>query len=119
LCSADVKEILETPELRSRFIAPIIDSLSKDFNSFPGRKRRTHALLGQSVLRKVSSVRFSSIEFFVDPNIYRALDWDVLHEETINLTQQLDLPEAFDDWEDDDNLCHDEGEDSEEWDEDL
>jgi hypothetical protein len=32
--------------------------------------------------------------------------------------QKIILPEGFEDWEDDGNLCHDEGEDVIEWNED-
>jgi hypothetical protein len=113
LCSADVTRILNTPELLERLSLQGAANLRQDAVDNPNRHRRTHALLGMSVLKKVSSVRFSSIDFFVDPEKYIWADWHAISHDTEMLLEQIKLPECFDDWEDDDNLGCDDAEDFE------
>ena len=114
LCSKDIKHIINTPEYSERFYErDDIKWLNDDVTSNPERDRRTHALLGQSILSKVSSVRYSSIEFFFDSDVYPDLKWAEVKVETMRLKKQLNLPESFDDWEDDDNMCLDDGMDAE------
>ena len=113
LCSADVTRILNTPELLERLSLQGAAHLRQDAADNPNRQRRTHALLGMSVLKMVSSVRFSSIDFFVDPEKYTWADWRAISHETEMLLEQIKLPECCDDWEDDDNLGCDDAEDFE------
>ena len=109
LCSADVQAILQASELSDRLDKRGLDRLMKDNESHPTRARRTHALLGQSVISNTSSIRFSNVEFFVVPKQYRLTSWRTISEETFNLLDQINLPKAFDDWEDDDNKGQDDG----------
>jgi hypothetical protein len=113
LCSADVRKILNTPALLERLTRQGAANLRQDAVEHPNRQRRTHALLGMSVLRKLSVVRYSSIEFFVDPKEYRLANWREISSETEKLLEQIKLPECFDDWEDDDKLGCDDAEDFE------
>eukprot|EP01041_Mallomonas_annulata_P004302 gene4302-8554_t len=62
LCSEDIKPIVETPAICVRLLPGKIEMLSNDLKTSPSC---LHALLGQSILRMVSSFRFSSIEYFV------------------------------------------------------
>ena len=66
--------------------------LATDLETNPDRKRRTHALLGQSILRQVSSVRVTKVEFYVDPSKYPLETCDNLRRETASLTQQIKSP---------------------------
>ena len=113
LCSADVRKILNTPALLERLTRKGAANLQQDAVEHPNRQRRTHALLGMSVLRKLSVVRYSSIEFFVHPKEYRLVNWREISSETEKLLEQIKLPECFDDWEDDDKLGCDDAEDFE------
>ena len=70
-------------------------------------------MLGTSVLRKLSSVRYRGIEFFVDSKEYRLGNWPEILSETEKLLEQIKLPECFEDWEDDDKLGCDDAEDFE------
>jgi hypothetical protein len=113
LCSSDVKKILETPALLGRLNPQSAVNLRKDAVNCPNRQRRTHALLGLSILKKLSSVRYSTIEFFVISKQYILKSWHEMAEETENLLQQIKLPDCFNDWEDDDKLGCDDAEDFE------
>jgi hypothetical protein len=70
-------------------------------------------LLGMSALKKLSSVRYSSIELFIDPREYILPAWREISCQTENLLEQIKLPECFDDWEDDDKFGCDDAEDFE------
>ena len=109
LCSEDISSILSSQSLRDRFGSVGIQRLE----SFRGVNipRRTHALLGQSVLKEHSCIKYSTVEFYVDPKVYTPISWNRVSVDTKRLLSQLDLPPQFEDWEDDDNLCHDERED--------
>ena len=113
LCSSDVKNILETPALLQRLSKHGTASLREDAANYPNRLRRTHALLGMSVLRKMSSVRYSTFEYFVNPQQYILKSWRDMSGETENLIEQIKLPDGFNDWEDDDKLGCDDGEEFE------
>jgi|GEM_PF-6137969 len=107
LCSEDVNNILGMEEFFSRLTEPGLDKLRKDQSAHlekSFRKRRSHALLGQSVLKRVSSIRFSNVEFFVDSLKYLNTSWDDINDQTQKILEQIQLPSFFDDWEDDDNL---------------
>jgi hypothetical protein len=54
LCSSDVKEILNTPALLERLTSQGAAKLRQEAAKDQNRQRRTHALLGMSVLRKLS-----------------------------------------------------------------
>lgn len=108
LCSSDVKKILDTPALLQRLSQHGATSLRKDAVIHSNRLRRTHALLGMSVLRKMPSVRYSTFEYFVDPQRYIVKSWGDMSGETGRLIEQIKLPDGFNDWEDDDKLgCDD------------
>jgi hypothetical protein len=113
LCSSDVNRILNTPDLLARLSQQGVASLKKDAAEHPNRQRRTHALLGMSILKKLSSVRYSTIEFFVDSKHYEWKNWREMSDETEKLLEQIILPDCFDDWEDDDKLGCDDAEDFE------
>ena len=85
----------------------------QDAVEHPNRQRRTHALLGMSVLRKLPLVRYSIFEFFVDPKEYRLANWREISSETEKLLEQIKLPVCFDDWEEDDKLGCDDADDFE------
>jgi hypothetical protein len=76
-----------------------------------GIARRSHALLGQSVLKELSCIKSSTVEFYVRAELYTPITWKDVEIDTKRLLAQLVLPDAFEEWEDDDNLCHDEMED--------
>lgn len=68
-------------------------------------QRRTHALLGQDILAEFSMFKHGDIELYVDPSEYAIpTSFEELGNQSISLEMQLrkDLPESFDDWEDDD-----------------
>ena len=111
LCSDDVRTILEASDLSDRLNRPGREKLLEDSKSHPTRARRTHALLGQSIISNTSSVRYSDVEFFVISKQYHLTSWVTLHIETSKLLEQIKLPDLFDEWEDDDNIGQDDGED--------
>jgi hypothetical protein len=92
-----VKKILNTPALLERLTSQGAANLRQDAAEDPNRQRRTHALLGMSVLKKLSSVRY----------------WPEISCETEILLEQIKLPECFNDWEDDDKLGCDDADDFE------
>ena len=111
LCSADIQTILQESDLSARLSKYGLVRLIEDKTSHPKRARRTHALLGQTVISNTSSVRYSNVEFFVVNQQYPLTDWVTLHEDTLKLLEQINLPESFDEWEDDDNIGQNDGED--------
>ena len=70
-----------------------------------------HALLGKSVISNTSTVRYSNVEFFVVYQQYPLTDWVTLHEETLKLLEQINMPESSDEWEENDNIEQNNGED--------
>ena len=70
-----------------------------------------HALLGKSVISNTSTVRYSNVEFFVVNQQYPLTDWVTLHEETLKLLEQINMPDSSDEWEEDDNIGQNNGED--------
>lgn len=74
-------------------------------------QRRSHALLGQFVLKHVTSYKHSSVEFFVNPLEHSLKDWKQVGIDTFNISKDIKLPDDFQDWVDDDNLCYDNNED--------
>eukprot|EP01035_Chromulina_nebulosa_P022399 gene22399-29003_t len=112
LCSVDVLEILNSTTYSSNLVSGR-DLLVQDSKNHQGRERKSHALLGQSVIKNLSSVRSSKIEFFVDRKLYNIESWKEIEKQTILITSQINLPDCFEDWEDDDNVGLDAGEDYE------
>lgn len=109
LCSEDTRTILGNPDMIARFGTKVKSTLEEYANS--NAARRSHALLGQSVLKQLSCVKHSRVEFHVDPAYYKISSWNEVSRDTSRLLEQIILPDDFEDWEDDDNLCHDENED--------
>jgi hypothetical protein len=111
LCSSDIKTILQTPALLERLTQQDAANLRRAAVEQAYHKRRTHAVLGMSVLKKLSSIRHSSIKYYVDPKKYELTSWPELSAETKKILEQIKLPECFEDWEDDENygrkLCYD------------
>lgn len=87
--------------------------LTADLRNHPNRARRSHALLGTLVLKKMSSIRVSTIEFFVNPEQYVLQNWNVLRYETVRINEQMDLPNDFNERGDGDNIGLDDGVDYE------
>ena len=58
----------------------------------------------------MSSVRYSTFEYFVDPQRYIVKSWGDMSGETESLIEQIKLPDGFNDWEDDDKLGCDDAE---------
>lgn len=106
LCSEDSAAILESQDLRNRFGTAEIKKLQSSLDRTIAR--RSHALLGQSVLKELSCIKFSTVEFYVRAELYTPITWRDVAVDTKRLLAQLVLPDAFEEWEDDDNLCHDE-----------
>ena len=68
-------------------------------------ERRTHALLGQDILNEFSMLKHGHVELYVNPREYiLPANFDELRNHIKLLEMQLkpDLPESFNDWEDDD-----------------
>lgn len=116
LCSEDSQRILDTTDLRDRFGSAEIKKLRSSLDRTIAR--RSHALLGQSVLKELSCIKSSTVEFYVRAELYTPITWTEVEADTRRLLAQLILPDAFEEWEDDDNLCHDEMEDFD-WEEDY
>ena len=106
LCSEDSTAILECVGLRNRFGTAEITKLHSSLDRTIAR--RSHALLGQSVLKKLSCIKSSTVEFHVRAELYTPITWKDVEIDTKILLAQLVLPDSFEEWEDDDNLCHDE-----------
>jgi hypothetical protein len=113
LCSADVKIILDSELYTGRFLNGDIKRMIAYFQMNPNHERRTHALLGQSILKDVASFKYSTIEFYVHPNFHVLSSWKQIKEDTVHITNALNVPDDFQEWVDDDNLCYDDGEDFE------
>lgn len=106
LCSEDSSAILQSQELRNRFGTAEIQKLELSMSR--NIARRSHALLGQSVLKELSCIKFSIVEFYVNAALYHPISWKDISLDTARLLSQLVPPDGFEDWVDDDNLCHDE-----------
>jgi hypothetical protein len=106
LCSEDSAAILECVDLRNRFGTAEIIKLQSYLDRTIAR--RSHALLGQSVLKELSCIKSSTVEFHVRAELYTPITWKDVEIDTKRLLAQLVLPDSFEEWEDDDNLCHDE-----------
>lgn len=113
LCSEDIDAILNTPEYTNLLTEVGLDILKTDLQNHPNRERRSHALLGTFVLKEMSCVRVTTIEFFVDAKVYDLPNWKTLRRETDKIIEQIELPTNFDEWEDDDNIGLDDGVDYE------
>eukprot|EP01033_Poteriospumella_lacustris_P007170 gene7172-5162_t len=78
--------------------------------------RRSHGLLGQSILSQLASIKFLGCELYVDPATYQMPSSFAELETTVDsIKAQLaeNLPENFDDWEDDDYEYEDDERDEE------
>jgi hypothetical protein len=104
LCSDDVKMIMENPGYSSRLSSADREKLECDIQNSNNRGRRSHAILGQVIMKQYSSIRFQQIEFFVDAQTYDIPSWSFMKVHTLSIIQQIKLPESFDNWEDDDNV---------------
>lgn len=105
LCVDDVKDILS--KYQDRFSDADISRLS---NSTAPVERRTHALLGQSLLHGFTLIKHKNCELYLDATIYQLpTDFKQLAIQIRELTQQITLvlPEDFNDWEDDDFFFED------------
>ena len=110
LCSTDLQTILQASDLTARLSKHGLGRLIDDNTSHPKWVRRTHALLGQSVVSSIFSDRYPNDDFFVVNQQHPLTDWVTLHGETLKLLEQINLPESFDEWEDDDNIGQNDGE---------
>jgi hypothetical protein len=115
LCSEDVCTILDSLSFVNRLTSSRqgIQNLTDDSDAHNGRGRKSHALLGQSIMKQFASMRSSKIEFFVNRAIYQISSWEEIERQTILIRSLLKLPDDFEDWEDDDNVGLDSGEDYE------
>ena len=101
LCHEDIEAIRKSDDL-SRYDPASVACLT---TATGPEQRRTHALLGQDILSEFSMLKHGHVELYVDPSEYTLpVDFQELRNQTISLEMQLrkDLPESFDDWEDDD-----------------
>ena len=101
LCREDI-ETIQNSDL-SRYDPASVACLAS--LTGPEQRRRTHALLGQDILSEFTLLKHGHVELYVDPSEYTLpASFQELTNQTISLEMQLrkDLPESFDDWEDDD-----------------
>jgi hypothetical protein len=108
LCSDDINQLVNNRVYHSLLSDASRAKLSA--YSTITLNRRHHALLGQSVLKLFSCFKHSDIEFYVDSVLHMDSTLRVFFKLTRELHSNLSLPNDFNDWEDDDDLCHDEGE---------
>ena len=102
LCQNDIKTIQTTKTYCARFSSLCLDRLKIATGPI---KRRTHALLGQDILSEYCLIKYRDVEIYVDPSKYTLpRNFRVLRDQNESLANQLrrDLPDNFDDWEDDD-----------------
>ena len=103
LCSSDISTILQTPALSERLTQQDAASLRRASAEQAYHKRRTHAVLGMSVLKRLSSMRYGGIEYYFDPKKHKLTSLPELSAETKKIFEQILLPECFENWEDDEN----------------
>jgi hypothetical protein len=113
VCSADVSVLLSVSNnyLR-RFSEAGKKALTDDMKQHKEqpRGRRSCALLGQSVFKKVSILRSTRVEFYVNSSQYQLISWTEMDQQTGRILSHVDTPLDFGDWEDDDNIGLDAGE---------
>ena len=102
LCQDDIVAIQKSDAYRK-----LLDEISlKNLATATGPlKRRTHALLGQDLLLGFCMIKYEHIQLYVNPSQYTLpRDFKELKDQIILLEMQLrkELPDQFDDWEDDD-----------------
>jgi hypothetical protein len=102
LCTEDIKDILNDVDFLKIvcFNDAAMDLLKKfSLKEIP---RRKYSLLGQSVLKRFSSMKHFGIELYLIPKEYQFLNnLDDINHQYIGLKQQVIVPEDYDDWEDD------------------
>ena len=102
LCQDDIIAIQQSDSYRE-----LLDEISLErlATATGPLKRRTHALLGQDLLLGFCMIKYKHVELYVNPSQYTLpRDFKELKDQIISLEMQLrkELPEQFDDWEDDD-----------------
>jgi hypothetical protein len=102
LCEEDKRHILQNPNLL-RLTADSVQILGS--TDICMQTRRSHGLLGQSVLANLASIKFRGCELYVNPFCYKLPESFAELAQTVgHIKVQLHqhLPDGFDDWEDDD-----------------
>jgi hypothetical protein len=87
-----------------------IDLAKLNHSATKDSKRRDYALLGQSVLKKFDSLRFSNVTLYFSPRNDALLleqGCDEISEMCSEVERSLDMPENFKEWEDDDHVASD------------
>mmetsp|Transcript_24493 Transcript_24493/g.22255 ORF Transcript_24493/g.22255 Transcript_24493/m.22255 type:complete len:172 (-) Transcript_24493:5-520(-) len=108
LCSIDVLKILKSI-LYSSTILSGLNLLVEDSMNNQDRKRKTNAILGQSITKNLSSLRSSNIEFYVDRSTYKIDSWNEIERQSILILDRISFPDCFEDWQDDENIGLDAG----------
>jgi hypothetical protein len=108
LCTEDMARILEKHNAENRFSKAEVEFLEgKD----KVHERRTSALLGQSVLKDLSSIKHNSCNIYFDSSVYTVPpNMQALEAQIKSTTEQIScqLPSDFRDWVSDDNMFDDE-----------
>lgn len=102
LCQEDKLEIIKNPSL---FRLKTASEKKLADNDISRQTRRTHGLLGQSVLSQMASIKYQGCELYVNPAEYKFPEnFETLDNTITTIKDQLvsHLPSDFDDWEDDD-----------------
>ena len=102
LCRDDIEAIRQSDSYRDLLTSASLERLE---TATGPQKRRTHALLGQDILLGFCLIKYEHVELYVDPSHYMLpRDFRELRDQTSSLEMQLrqELPDKFDDWEDDD-----------------
>ena len=108
LCFEDIQHLNDTPELRERLRSSCLQNIRNFLGSTARTPRRTHGLIGQTILQHYLSVQYDQVYFgvkFGDFSKERILK---LNELMFALDNDEELPENFDDLEDDDHDGDDE-----------
>lgn len=87
--------------MSSKFSTAARDLMNKETKEHP---RRTHGLLGQSILSQFTLFRINNCELYLDLAEYKlpSSTLDLVNQVQAISDQVQEFPEGYDDWEDDD-----------------
>lgn len=108
MCSEDIAIVLQTKKLCGIFCEDDVRTLQDANKSGVIMARRTHALIGQSIMQKFDSVQIGTVTLhFLGDAASLYLGWQHLRKLAEKIIKDMQMPEDFDFWEDDENVSSD------------
>jgi len=105
ICSEDIEELLALPDLEND-----LKDCIRNFGSELPAIRRTHALLGQVILDRYTSIQHRGVLAIIDPAKFtEAISWEVIisWDDVVSTVRNEILPDNFEELEDEDHAPDD------------